>query len=97
MSNILISTGNLDEEVEYEIIDAIFAIGSTTEKLFAGLDPNQAFESVKDGLRRKCEELGGQAVVNCQFEYRVAITEGGFGTTKKVIELFGYGTAVRIR
>lgn len=95
-NNILITTGSLDEQVEYEIIDAIFAIGSTTQGFFSGLDPNKAFEGVKDELRKRCAALGGQAVVNCQFQYRVALADGAFGSKKQVIELFAYGTAVRI-
>ena len=96
MNNILITTGNLDEQVEYEIIDAIFAIGSTTESFWKGIDANNAFLGVKNELRKKCAELGGQAVVNCQFQYRVAVADGAFGSKKQVIELFAYGTAVRI-
>ncbi|MGM9959379.1 MAG: hypothetical protein ACI32B_09045 [Erysipelotrichaceae bacterium] len=96
MSKILISTGGLDHDTDYEIIDAIFAIGSTTEKFFSGINANDAFEGVKNELRKKCEALGGQAVIDCSFEYRVAVAQGAFGGTKQVIELFGYGTAVRL-
>ena len=46
-------------------------------------------------LRKKASELGGHAVINCQFEYRVAVNKG-FAGTKQVIEIFAYGTAVRL-
>lgn len=93
MNNILITTGDIKED--YEIIDAIFAMDSCQEKIFSGADPNQAFDKVKDGLRKKASELGGHAVINCQFQYRVAVTQG-FGGSKQVIEIFAYGTAVRL-
>ena len=94
MSNILITTGDINED--YEIIDAIFALDSCKESFFKGADPNQAFDKVKEGLRKKCFELGGHAVINCQFEYRVAVATGAFGGSKQVIEIFAYGTAVRL-
>lgn len=95
MDEILITTGDIREE--YEIIDAIFAIDSCKEGFFRGADPNQAFDKVKDALRNKCGQLGGHAVINCQFEYRIAVASGAFGSSKQVIEIFAYGTAVRLR
>ena len=93
MANILITTGDIKED--YEIIDAVFALDSCQEGFFKSADPNQAFDKVKEGLRKKASELGGHAVINCQFEYRVAVTQG-FGGAKQVIEIFAYGTAVRL-
>ncbi len=93
MGNILITTGDIKED--YEIIDAVFSIDSCQEGFFKGADPNKAFEKVKEGLRLKAKELGGHAVINCQFEYRIAVTQG-FGGSKQVVEIFAYGTAVRL-
>ncbi len=93
MNNILITTGDIKDD--YEIIDAVFALDSCKEGFFKGADPNKAFDKVKDGLRKKASELGGHAVINCQFEYRVAVSQG-FSGSKQVIEIFAYGTAVRL-
>ncbi|MBR4262086.1 MAG: heavy metal-binding domain-containing protein [Bacilli bacterium] len=93
MNNILITTGDIQEE--YEVIDTIFAVDSCKESFFNGADPNKAFNKVKETLRSKANELGGQAVINCQFEYRNA-TAPGFVGSKQVIEIFAYGTAVRL-
>lgn len=92
-NNILITTGDLKEE--YEVIDAVFALDSCKEGVFKSADPNIAFDNVKNGLRKKSSELGGHAVINCQFEYRVALSQGLTGS-KQVIEIFAYGTAVRL-
>ena len=91
--NILITTGNIKED--YEIIDAIFALDSCKEGVFKGADPNKAFDKVKDALRKKAQELGRDAVINCQFEYRIAVAQG-FVMAKQVVEIFAYGTAVRL-
>ncbi|MBR6073516.1 MAG: heavy metal-binding domain-containing protein [Bacilli bacterium] len=90
---ILITTSGLNEE--FEIIDSIFALDSSSAGLFFGADPNAAFDKVKEQLRKKCKQLGGDAVINCQFEYRVAVADGLLGS-KQVIEIFAYGTAVRL-
>ncbi len=92
-NNILVTTSGINDE--FEIIDSIFALDSSTAGIFWGADPNKAFDKVKDQLRNKCEQLGGDAVINCQFEYRVAVSQGLIGS-KQVIEIFAYGTAVRL-
>ena len=89
----IISTGNLNQA--YTIIDTIFAMESHKESFFKSADPNKAFEGVKKALATKCEQLGGNAVINCQFEYRVAVDSGLIGN-KQVMEIFAYGTAVRV-
>ncbi len=94
INKILITTGDIKEE--YETIDAIFALDSCKEGFFSLADPNKAFDKVKNVLRKKCNELGGHAVINCQFEYRVAVSQGFITGSKQVIEIFAYGTAVRL-
>ncbi len=84
-----------DLKQPYEIIDTLFAVDSHKEGFLKELDPNKAFEGVKNQLRNKCEQIGGQAVICCQFEYRVA-TSAGFTGTKQVLEIFAYGTAVKL-
>ena len=93
MNNILVTTSDLKEE--YEIVDAIFALDSCTAGFLHGADPNKAFDKVKDALREKAKELGAHAVICCQFEYRVAV-DSGIMSSKQVIEIFAYGTAVRL-
>ena len=91
MNDIIITTGDLKDD--YEVIDAIFALDSCKEGLLRGADPSKAFDKVKNKLRKKCIELDGDAVINCQFEYRIR-DDGGFSGDKEVVEIFAYGTAV---
>ena len=87
-------TGDL--RTGYEVIDSIFAIDSTTDSFLVGLNPDDAFEGVKQQLRKRCLNLGGNAVVNCHFEYRNALADGVIGK-KQSLEIFAYGTAVRLK
>lgn len=108
--SVVISTGDIKEP--YRILDAIFAFDSHSGGFFSGANPEKAFDGVKNKLRKRCRELGGDAVVNCQFEYRVALatTAGGaaaslFGKAlgasisdkSQAIEIFAYGTAVKLK
>lgn len=89
----IIATGDIRQD--YSIIDTIFAMDSHKEGFLSGTDPNKAFEGVKNQLSKKCTALGGDAVINCQFEYRVAVGDG-IMSKKQVIEIFAYGTVVKL-
>lgn len=89
-----ISTGNIN--TDYTIIDTIFAMDSHKEGFFTTTDPNKAFEGVKQQLMKKCAALGGDGVISCQFEYRVAVNNGVL-SSKQVIEIFAYGTVVKLQ
>lgn len=92
--NIVLSTGNLEED--YQVIDVIFAFDSHKEGFFSSASPDKAFDGVKTHLRSRCQALGGDAVINCQFEYRNAVASGIIGS-KQVIEIFAYGTVVKFK
>lgn len=94
ISRVTISTGDLKEE--YEILDTIFAMDSHQAGFFSSADPAKAFEGVKGQLRERGYDLGAHAVISCQFEYRVAVATSGL-SPKQCIELFAYGTAVRLK
>ncbi|MDX2360748.1 MAG: hypothetical protein QNK23_08070 [Crocinitomicaceae bacterium] len=92
--SIKISTGKIYDSVE--VIDTIFAMDSHKEGIWSGAaDPDKAFAGVKDQLRKKCEQMGGHGIQDCQFEYRNAVQQGVFGAGKQVIEIFAYGTVVK--
>lgn len=81
------STGDLGHP--YRILDTIFALDSNKEGFFSGANPESAFDGVKEKLRAKCARIGGDAVIYCQYQYRIAL-DG----KKQVVEIFAYGTAV---
>ena len=91
-ANVLVITGDLN--MNYQIIDSVFAIDNHKEGWIAGADPGKAFVGVREQLRAKAVSLGGNAVINCMFEYRVAVSEGLIKNSQ-VMEIFAYGTVVR--
>ena len=91
-SSILVITGDLN--MNYQIIDSVFAIDNHKEGWITGADPGKAFVGVREQLRKKAKKLGGNAVINCIFEYRVAVQSGLIGSSQ-VMEIFAYGTVVR--
>lgn len=80
---VVLSTGDIS--VKYQVIDLVMTVAS-------GVD---AFESAKEELRRLAFEKKGDAVINCQFERRITVNEV-LGFTSQVIELFTYGTVVKM-
>tara|TARA_B100001996_G_scaffold295279_1_gene235544 strand:+ start:795 stop:1127 length:333 start_codon:yes stop_codon:yes gene_type:complete len=92
-AHILVITGELN--TDYQIIDSVFAMDSNTEGFFSlGANPGKAFNGVREQLRVSAIELGGDAVINCMFEYRVAVADGLI-SKKQVMEIFAYGTVVK--
>ena len=86
VEDIIISTGSINEK--FEIIDTIFAMNTA----LPGADPDEALEKTKHNLAAKCRSIGGNAVLNCQFEYRTPEPPACFG----VVDIIVFGTAVRI-
>ena len=91
---VAISTGDISGQ--YEIVDVVMALASDgAPGLLAGDgDPNTCFRHVVKLLREQAFSLGGDAVVNCSFEHRVAVTGEGI-LMKQAIEIFAYGTVVK--
>lgn len=92
----------------FQVIDTIFAMDSSgAAGLFSnkGANPHDAFTGVKEQLMQNAFQIGAHAVVNCQFEYRVAVATnagahaianlvGVAGGQSQCIEIFAYGTAI---
>lgn len=93
-SKIKVSTSSVSQQ--FEVVDVIFAFDSHKEGfLDNGADPTKAFVKVVNRLRSICADLGGDAVINCQFDYRYAVGSSLVGNAKQVIEIYAYGTAVK--
>lgn len=91
---VFLSTGTIERE--YEIVDVIFAFDSHKEGFLSSASPDKAFDGVKRNLKEKCKSMNGDAVLNCQFEYRNAVANGII-SSKQVIEIFAYGTVVKFK
>lgn len=91
----IISTTNINDK--YEIIDTVFVLHGEKAGGFlgsGGIDTDSAFDNVKALLSEKAEALGANAIIGCDFEQRIAST-GGMSDSQ-VLEIFAFGTAVKI-
>ena len=86
INGIIISTGGISEK--FEIIDTIFAMNTA----LPGAAPDEVLEKVKHDLAAKCRSLGGDAALDCQFEYRTPEPPACFG----VVDIIVFATAVKI-
>lgn len=95
MNKIIVSTENINNK-NYEIIDIIFAYGSSDEKFFKTANPLEAYPKVREQLREEAIKLGADAVIGTHFDYRVAMKQGCGGVGQS-FEVFAYGTAIKFK
>lgn len=91
-SSVVICTGT--PPWDYEIIDTIFVLDTLDKKFFSTSSPSVAFKGAKAQLRARAEAKGGDAVIDCHFDYRVSAGHGIFGVIHD-LEIFAYGTLVK--
>ena len=92
MEEIILTT--VDLKSDYEVIGPIFSLASSTKK-WGVLDIDGAFDDSRENLKAIAKSKGANAVIGLQFEHRSAIEQGW--TSKQVLEIFAYGTAVKIK
>ena len=89
---VLVTTG--DVQAKYQPVNIVFAVGGSAGGLFTAASPQQAFEAARAQLQLAAVELGGNAVVYCNFGYH-AYTTQNFGCSSNAFHVSGYGTVVR--
>jgi len=92
-SHVVICTGT--PPWDYDIIDTIFVLDTLDKKLFSTSSPSVAFKGAKAQLRARAEKAGGDAVIDCRFDYRVAAGGHGIFGVIHDLEIFAYGTLVK--
>lgn len=92
IETIKISTGPVCWQ--YEVIDTIFVIDTLNKKFFNSTSPSVAFRGAKARLRERAVRQGGDAVINCTFDYRPSKGHSTFGASHD-LEIFAYGTLVK--
>ena len=78
-----------------DVIDAVFAYGSSNDGFLKTANPLEAYQKVAGVLKERAVAVGGNGVTFATFDYRVAVNSGCGGG--KAFEVFAYGTAVRTR
>lgn len=90
----LISTTSICER--YRVIDTVMLLDQYKPGGFlgsGGFDLDKLFEGTKIKLEQKAKALGGNAVIGCDFEFRMAVGQMGGG---QVFEVFCFGTVVEV-
>lgn len=90
----IISTTAICER--YRVIDTIMVLDQYKPGGFLGtkgFDFDQLFTGTKLKIEQKAEALGGNAVIGCDFEFRLAVGQMGGG---QVFEVFCFGTVVEL-
>jgi hypothetical protein len=87
---ILLSTGDIPEK--YQIVDLVFAHGSSSEGALKGMEPPQAFQILASWLGQTALKAGADAVINIRIDFKIA--QGLLGA--RAFEVFAYGTAVKL-
>jgi uncharacterized protein YbjQ (UPF0145 family) len=90
----IVTTTNLSEK--YEIMDVVFAYGSSGEGFLKTANPMEAYPKVLEELKKNAKNKGADAIVGAKFDYRVAAGTG-CSNGKQVFEVFAYGTAVKFK
>ncbi len=91
-NQVIITTG--PPPFDYEIIDTIFVLDTLSKNFFAKSSPSVAFDGAKKQLKQRADMLDGDAVINCQFDYRISAGHGILGVNHD-LEIFAYGTLVK--
>jgi uncharacterized protein YbjQ (UPF0145 family) len=94
MAQVMLSTGDLKDP--YDIVDVVFAYGSSGEGFLKTANPLEAYAKVAEQLRNRAAKAGANGIVHAAFDYRTAAGTG-CSSGKQVFEVFAYGTAVKIR
>ena len=93
MEEVIFTTTDLKSDSE--IIGPIFSLASST-KNWGMLDIDAAFDDSRENLKSIAMSNGANAVIGLQFEHRAAF-EQGWTKQKQVLEIFAYGTAVKVK
>ena len=92
-SSILLSTGNVNRP--YIVRDIAFATETFDSDVFnQSNNLNTLLAGVKEQLKKRADEYGASAVINCHFDHNhINTPEAPEG--KQYIKIFAYGTIVQ--
>ncbi len=97
----LVAAGNINRD--YDVLGVVHvAVSRTLEGagcLKAGGLPTQAaYEAASQALAQAATASGGDGVIHVSFDYRMATTVGcGNAGQKPVFEVYGWGTAIKLK
>ena len=81
----------------YDVVDTIMFLDTFKKSGFlgsGGYDFDTSFAEAKKKMADIATSMGGDGIIGCDFELRVAVTPG---IGQQVFELFCFGTVVKLR
>ena len=97
----LTAAGNINQP--YEVIGMVHAVVIRPAKdagcsgRGGGLPIQEAYESVLKTLEAAASRSGGDGVIHVNYDYRLSSAKVGCDQSKTVFEVYGWGTAVRLK
>lgn len=96
----IVAAGNIN--APYEALGIVHAVVRRTAKKGGcgeshGLPIQEAYEAVTTALRDAASASGGDGVIHISYDYRMATTNLGCNNTEPVFEVYGWGTAIRLK
>jgi uncharacterized protein YbjQ (UPF0145 family) len=97
----LAASGNINRE--YEVLGMVHAVvvrpqvsagcGGTG----GGLPVQEAYQEATKALHASAVASGGDGVIHVNFNYRQSATNVGCNNTKPTFEVYGWGTAIKLK
>jgi hypothetical protein len=95
----LTAAGNINQP--YATLGVIHAVVTKPAKEAGcsgrgGLPIQEAFDAVLEALKASAAKSGGDGLIHVSYDYRVSSTNMACNQSKAVIEVYGWGTVIRL-
>jgi uncharacterized protein YbjQ (UPF0145 family) len=97
----LVASGNINRE--YEVLGMVHAVVVRTQTSVGctgkggGLPVQEAYQEATKALHASAIASGGDGVIHVGFDYRQSSTNIGCNNTKPTFEVYGWGTAIKLK
>jgi hypothetical protein len=91
--DLYVAAGNVN--LPYESLGVVIAVVSRQQRWGGGLPIHQALTAATDDLKRQAAARGANGLIHLSFMHRIS-TSPGCGGTNDNIEVYAWGTAVKL-
>jgi hypothetical protein len=97
----LIAAGNINQE--YNVIGMVHAVVSKPQTKAGcngkggGLPVQAAYQEVTQSLHAAALASGGDGVIHVGYDYRLSVTSIGCNQESPTFEVYGWGTAIKLK
>lgn len=96
----ILAAGNINDP--YEVIGVVHGVVKRTAKKGGcgeaqGLPIQEAYKAVTEALKEAALGSGADGVIHINYDYRMSTATLGCNSVEPVFEVYGWGTAIRLR